>query len=108
MMMTSGPPDFENPEPPDGWPTIVRLPLLPSPDEMAQMRGQRARIEDELRQQAATAVQSVAEWAAAVGKAGKGLDDAVAAARAAGASWPAIADAVGISRQAAAERWGNR
>jgi hypothetical protein len=34
------------------------------------------------------------------------LDDAVAAARAAGASWAGIGEAAGISRQSAHERWG--
>lgn len=35
------------------------------------------------------------------------LDDAVAAARAAGATWMQIGSATGMSRQAAHERWGH-
>ncbi|MFP5371521.1 MAG: hypothetical protein ACLGI3_12340 [Actinomycetes bacterium] len=93
-------------EPPDGWPTIVRLPLLPSPDEMLQLRDRRARIEDELAAEAAAAARSVAQWADALGKAGTGLDQAVRAARAAGVSWSEIGRAAGISRQAATMRWG--
>lgn len=36
------------------------------------------------------------------------LEDAVLAARAAGASWAQIGDAAGVSRQAAHERWGHQ
>lgn len=88
--------------------TIVRLPLLPSPDEMAEMRDHRRRVEDQLTEQTKQAVHSVAECAAAVGSAGAQLDRAVQLARYAGASWTAIGEAVGISRQAATERWGTK
>lgn len=54
------------------------------------------------------AVESVEEAAAKYGAAGRELDNAVAAARAAGASWADIGRAVGISRQSAHERWGGR
>ncbi|HEY3561806.1 MAG TPA: hypothetical protein VGL05_30280 [Kribbella sp.] len=46
--------------------------------------------------------------AAAVELARDGLNAAVAAARAAGASWEAVGDAAGITRQSAHERWGTR
>lgn len=36
------------------------------------------------------------------------LEDAVLAARAAGATWAQIGDAAGVSRQAAHERWGHQ
>ena len=85
--------------------TIVRLPLLPSPAEMTVLRAERAHIEEQLRSQAVSAVDAVAECAAALGTASDRLDEAVAHARAAGASWQMIARAVGISRQAATARW---
>jgi ABC-type transporter Mla subunit MlaD len=91
--------------PPELDDTIVRLPLLPSPAEMEDMRDRRTRITEELDQQTRTAVRSVAEAAAAFNGAGDILNRAVAAARAAGATWSDIGRAVGISRQAAAERW---
>jgi hypothetical protein len=85
--------------------TLVRLPLLPSPAEMQLLRAERAHIEEQLRSRAVTAVDVVAETAAALGRMSNALDDAVHAARAAGASWQQIARAVGISRQAATQRW---
>jgi len=54
------------------------------------------------------AVESVAEAAERYDGAGRELDDAVRAARAAGASWADIGRAVGISRQSAHERWASR
>ena len=93
-------------EPPDGWPTIVRLPLLPSPAEMEELRAQRRSIETQLEEQSAAAVHSVAECAAALGQSATALDQAVANARAAGATWVEIGRAAGISRQAAMQRWG--
>lgn len=54
------------------------------------------------------AVESVEEAAAKYGAAGGELDEAVRAARAAGATWAAIGRAAGITRQSAQERWGNR
>jgi hypothetical protein len=98
---------------PADWPeevddTIVRLPLLPSPAEMEEMRDHRHRVEAELTAQARTAVQSVEQAARAFGTASEGLTRAVQAARAAGATWTDIGAAVGISRQAAAERWGTK
>ena len=86
--------------------TLVRLPLLPSPAEMAVLRAERQHIEEQLRTTAVQAVDTVAETAAALGKMSERLDEAVAHARAAGASWQMIARAVGISRQAATQRWG--
>lgn len=52
------------------------------------------------------ALTDVDSAAADVATATKRLNEAVAAARAAGASWAGIGAAVGISRQAAHERWG--
>jgi hypothetical protein len=49
---------------------------------------------------------AVSQTAAAAHKARRQLDDAVSAAREAGASWADIGRAVGISRQSAHERWG--
>ena len=46
--------------------------------------------------------------AADVEKARGRLNDAVAAARAAGASWEGVDEAAGITRQSAHERWGSR
>ena len=46
--------------------------------------------------------------ALAVRKATNELDDAVSRARLDGATWAAIGDAAGMSRQAANERWGRR
>src|SRR4051794_3574546 len=100
------PPDDEAGRRPDD--TLIRLPLLPSPAEMTLLRAQRAHLEEQLRSGASQAVESVAECAAALGIASERLTAAVHAARAAGASWPEIGRAVGISRQAAAERWGEK
>lgn len=88
--------------------TIVRLPLLPSPAEMTVLRAERAHIEEQLRSGTVKALDDVGTCAAALGQASEALDQAVALARAAGASWPEIGRQVGISRQAAAVRWGNR
>jgi hypothetical protein len=46
--------------------------------------------------------------ALAVAQAETELADAASAARAAGASWSQIGDAVGLTRQAAQQRWGNQ
>jgi hypothetical protein len=100
------PPDQHGP-PTDETPTIVRLPLLPSPDEMEDLRRQRVAIEDTLHRQAKDAVQAVAECAAAHRGTLAALDQAVKHARAAGASWSEIARVAGISRQAATQRWGS-
>jgi hypothetical protein len=51
------------------------------------------------------AVQDVGTAAAAYKGAGTALDQAVNAARAAGATWTDIGRAVGIARQTARERW---
>lgn len=98
------PPDRPDDRLPDD--TLIRLPLLPSPAEMQLLRAQRAHVEEQLRSSAVSAVDVVAEVAAALGAMSDKLDEAVQAARAAGASWAMIARAVGISRQAATQRWG--
>lgn len=90
----------------DDAPTLVRLPLLPTPDEMARHSAERRAILAQLDQQSTDAVQAVADCAAALGTASAKLDVAVSVARAMGATWPEIGRAVGISRQAAAQRWG--
>jgi hypothetical protein len=89
----------------DEAPTIVRLPLIPPPGEIADTLERRRRIEDELAGQVREALRSVEEAAAAVGTAGDVLDQAVRHARAAGASWSDIARGCGFSRQAAQQRW---
>lgn len=58
---------------------------------------------DQLRAQG---VVSVAEAAAAYDQAVQMLNESVRRARAAGASWQDIADATGMSRQGAQQRWG--
>jgi hypothetical protein len=102
LRAASGLPPDDDRQPDD---TLVRLPLLPSPAEMQLLRAERAHIEEQLRSRAVTAVDVVAETAQALGQMSNRLDDAVLAARAAGASWAQIARAVGISRQAATQRW---
>lgn len=87
-------------------PTIVRLPLLPSPDEMAEMAADRRRHETEWEKQRTTALQTITQTAQQLANVGDALDRAVAVARATGASWSSIGEAAGISRQAASERWG--
>lgn len=89
----------------DDAPTVIRLPLLPAPGDMADVLERRRRIVDELDAQARQAVETVAETAAALGLASQRLDLAVRHARAAGASWADVGRAVGISRQAAQQRW---
>lgn len=54
------------------------------------------------------AVAAVSVAAGAVERARVRLDEAVGQARKAGASWEAVGQAVGISRQSAHERWGGR
>jgi hypothetical protein len=73
---------------------------------MQLLRAQRAHIEEELRSSTSKAIEGVAEWAAALAKTSDSLTQAVAAARAAGASWGDVGRAVGVSRQAARQRWG--
>lgn len=89
----------------DDAPTVIRLPLLPGPNDIADTLERRRRIEEELAGQARAAVQTVAETAAALGTMSDQLDQAVKHARAAGAPWSEIGRAVGISRQAAQQRW---
>jgi len=84
--------------------TIVALPVY-QPDVPGARPWSRAELEELLSEQTRLAVQSVQEAAAAVGRGAEALDRAVAAARSAGASWADIARAVGISRQAAQQRW---
>jgi ribosomal protein L9 len=74
--------------------------------ELQQVREDRERLEQEITERTAAAVVSVAEAARAYGGAGQALDRAVAEARAFGANWADIGRAVGITRQAAAQRWG--
>lgn len=92
----------------DEAPTIVRLPLLPSPAEMADVLERRRLIIDQLDQQVRDAVQSVADAAQAVNVTAQALDQAVQNARHAGASWADIGRAVGIARQSAQARWGGQ
>ena len=54
------------------------------------------------------ALQALARSSADIGAAQLRLEEAVLAARAAGASWAQIGDATGMSRQAAHERWGHQ
>lgn len=54
------------------------------------------------------ALQALEHSEAEVRFAQRRLEDAVLAARAAGASWAQIGDTIGISRQAAHERWGHQ
>lgn len=54
------------------------------------------------------AIADVKAAAAAARKADDALDDAVRRARLDGASWAAVGDAAGMTRQAAWERWGKR
>jgi hypothetical protein len=75
-------------------------------DELAQIREDRERLEADLAEKIAAKVDAVAEAARAYGGAGQALEDAVAAARAYGASWTDIGAAVGLTRQAAYQRWG--
>jgi len=54
------------------------------------------------------AVSRIADLTRAIHAYLRARDEAVSAARAAGASWPQIARAAGISHQAAHQRWANR
>jgi hypothetical protein len=90
-----------SPEPDD---TIVALPVY-QPDVPGAPRWSRAELEELLYEQTRLAVQSVQEAAAAVARDAEALDRAVYAARNAGASWADIGRAVGITRQAATQRW---
>jgi hypothetical protein len=74
---------------------------------MTVLRAERQHIEEQLRSGTVQAIDAVATCATALGQMTDQLDQAVAVARAAGASWPEIGRAVGISRQAAAARWGS-
>lgn len=84
--------------------TIVALPVF-LPDVPGARPWSRAELEEMLYEQTRLAVQSVQEAAAALNRDAAALDRAVAAARNAGASWADIGRAVGISRQAAQQRW---
>ncbi len=53
------------------------------------------------------AVDALAQVVAELREQQRRLDDAVAAARAAGATWGLIGEAAGMTRQAAHERWGH-
>ncbi len=55
-----------------------------------------------------TALRSLERSSADLRSAQRRLEDAVLAARDAGASWAQIGDAAGMSRQAAHERWGHQ
>jgi hypothetical protein len=61
---------------------------------------------EQLRQLREQGVGTVAAAAAVEKEATRKLAEAVAAARDAGASWQDVADAAGVSRQAAQQRWG--
>lgn len=92
----------------DDAPTVVMLPFIPGPNDLADVLERRRRIEDELRAGVQATLQTVAETAAALGKTNEALDQAVKHARAAGASWADIGRAVGITRQSAQGRWGDQ
>lgn len=92
--------------PPNG----EQLDLVPldADQQAAQLRQQLDRLEALKREGRARAVDGVAAATAQAKAWGEKLDQAVAAARSAGATWQQIADAAGMSRPAAWERWANR
>jgi hypothetical protein len=82
------------------------------PDAMED-RGARLRAELDRLDTAKTAARleslgAAARAAEAAGVASRALDDAVAEARAYGATWQQIGDAVGLVKSAAWERWAHR
>jgi hypothetical protein len=77
----------------------------PTPEELAAERERLTAGLAELRERY---LGDVAQAAQAAGEAGRRLDEAVAAARAAGASWADIGKRAGMARQSAQQRWGNR
>ena len=91
----------DGPQPDD---PIVALPVF-QPAVPGARPWSRAELEELLSEQTRLAVQSVQEAAATLNRDADALDRAVASARSAGASWADIARAVGISRQAAQQRW---
>jgi isopropylmalate/homocitrate/citramalate synthase len=84
-----------------------QLPLVPEDvgEQTARAREQLTALEELRRHGIATTLDRVRVAAAADTAAGDALDQAVAAARRVGATWQQIADAVGIARPSAWERW---
>jgi hypothetical protein len=84
--------------------TIVALPVY-QPDVTGARPWSRAELEELLSEQTRLSVVSVQQAAADMTRSAAALDQAVHAARSAGASWTDIGRAVGITRQSAQQRW---
>lgn len=87
-----------------------QLDLVPDPDDLdaegARLAAELDRVRALRMEHTLRAVSAVASAADRAALAGAELDAAVAAARDAGATWQQIADAAGMRRQSAWQRWG--
>jgi hypothetical protein len=77
----------------------------PIDDRMAQLREELDRLDLAKEQARSDALQAVRDAGNRHRNAGRTLDVAVAEARGYGATWQQIADAVGLTKPAAWERW---
>lgn len=80
----------------------------PDEDRVERLRAELEQLEALRTEQIAEGLSGVRYAAGSWRSAAAELDDAVARAKRAGASWQQIADAVGITRQSAWKRWGER
>jgi hypothetical protein len=85
--------------------TIVALPVF-QPEVPGARPWSRAELEQLLDEHTQQQVRNLSDAVAAFGRASAAVDQAVRSARSAGASWADVARTVGISRQAAQQRWG--
>jgi len=75
---------------------------------LEMVEAERARLVGAMVEHTTRALQDVAQAVARHAALGRELDDAVRFARKAGASWEAIGQAAGMSRQAAHSRWSDQ
>lgn len=93
--------------PEDEYPTVIALPVF-QPEVPGARPYSRDELIELLDRQMQQAVQGVADAAAAFNRHADALDRAVRSARQAGVGWADVGRAVGISRQAAQQRWQKR
>lgn len=81
------------------------VPALDLADHLREHVTDVDQLEDALREIRGLALAGVGNAAGAVARGREALDQAVAEARAAGASWTEVGKAAGMTRQSAQERW---